>query len=123
MNQALADGRDAALLYRKWMVASDAYRDPQAFILSPASAIAIAQAIVRAPTPYDAAKAAAFTALQLIRHAHKDGLLRINPRELPWLDRLQKTLDSLPARESEFIDEMMGVVDTTKFRATDYGIG
>lgn len=123
MNQALADGRDAALLYRKWMVASDAYRDPQAFILSPASAIAIAQAIVRAPSPYDASRAAAQTALQLMRDGLKDGLLQIHPRELPWLDRLQKTLDSLPAKESEFIDEMMGVVDTTRFRAADYGIG
>jgi len=33
MNEALADRPEAALLYRKWMVNSDAGRDPQAFII------------------------------------------------------------------------------------------
>jgi methanol--5-hydroxybenzimidazolylcobamide Co-methyltransferase len=120
MNAALAEGRDAALMYRKWMVASDASRDPQAFVLSPESAIAIAQSIVRAPNAYSAAHAAARTALQLLRDAHREGALKIAPREIPWLDRMDKTLDSLPASETEFIGEMMSQVDTTKFVAADY---
>ncbi len=120
MNQALADGRDAALLYRKWMVASDASRDPQAFILAPECVIAIAQSIVAAPDPYQAGRAAALTALRLMREGHRDGALRIHPRELPWLERMQKVLEALPAKESEFIDQMMGEVDTTKFVAADY---
>jgi len=120
MNAALAEGREAALMYRKWMVASDASRDPQAFVLSPESAIAIAQSIVRAPNAYSAAHAAARTALQLLRDAHREGALKIAPREIPWLDRMDKTLDSLPASETEFIGEMMSQVDTTKFVAADY---
>jgi methanol--5-hydroxybenzimidazolylcobamide Co-methyltransferase len=123
MNQALADGRDAALLYRKWLIASDASRDPQAYILSPESAIAIAQAIVSAPDAYAAGRAAALTALRLLRVAHKDGALKLSPREVPYLDRLQKTVEALPAKETEFVDAMMGQVDTTKFVAADYGIG
>jgi methanol--5-hydroxybenzimidazolylcobamide Co-methyltransferase len=123
MNEALAEGRDAALLYRKWMVASDARRDPQAFILSPENVITIAQAIVSAPNAYESGKAAARTALRLIREGHRDGALKLSPRELPWLDRLQKTIDSLPASEPEFIDDMMGKVDTAKFIPADYGIG
>jgi methanol--5-hydroxybenzimidazolylcobamide Co-methyltransferase len=123
MNEALADGRDAALLYRKWMVASDAHRDPQAFILAPENAIAIAQAIVSAPSPYDAGKAAALTALRLIREGHRDGALKVLPREVPWLDRLQKAIEALPADETEFITEMMGRVDTTRFIPAEYGIG
>ena len=123
MNESLADGRDAALLYRKWMVNSDAHRDPQAYILTPDSAIAIAQSIVTAPTAFDAGKAAAITALRLIRDAHKDGALKLHPREVPYLDRLQKTVEALPSKESEFIGEMMGEVDTTKFVAKDYEIG
>ena len=123
MNEALADGRDSALLYRKWMVSSDASRDPQAYILSPESAIAIAQSIVRAPNAYEAGKAAALTALRLMRDAHRDGALRLHPREVPYLDRLQKTVESLPSGEIEFIGEMMGEVDTTKFVAKDYEVG
>jgi methanol---5-hydroxybenzimidazolylcobamide Co-methyltransferase len=123
MNQALADGRDAALLFRKWLVASDAGKDPQAFILSPESAICIAQAIVTAPHPYAAGQAAARAALRLMRDGHRDGALKLHPREVPWLDRMEKTLDTLPASEAEFIAQMMGTVDTTKFQAADYALG
>jgi methanol--5-hydroxybenzimidazolylcobamide Co-methyltransferase len=105
------------------MVSSDASRDPQAYVLTPDSSVAIAQAIVNAPSAYDAGKAAALTALRLLRDAHRDGVLRILPREVPYLDRLQKTVEALPAKEPEFIDEMMAEVDTTKFVAADYEIG
>jgi len=123
MNQALADGRDAALLYRKWLVASDAARDPQAYVLTPESAVAIAQAIVSAPTAYDAGKAAALIAVRLLHEAHRDGALRLQSREVPWLDRLRQTIEALPATEGAFIGEMMAEVDTTRFVAADYGIG
>jgi len=123
MNEALADGREAALLYRKWLVNSDASRDPQAFLLSPESAVALARAIVRAPDPYTAGKAAALTALGLLRDAHQAGALRLSPREVPYLDRLQRTVEAMPATESEFIAAMMAEVDTTRFVAADYGIG
>jgi methanol--5-hydroxybenzimidazolylcobamide Co-methyltransferase len=120
MNQALADGRDAALQYRKWLVASDAALDPQAYVLTPESSVAIAQAIVTAPNHYAAGKAAGLTAIRLLREAHQGGRVKIHQRELPWLDRMQKILEGLPAKEGQFISEMMGVVDTSKFVAADY---
>lgn len=123
MNLALADGRDAALLYRKWLVASDAGRDPQAYVLSPESAIAIARAIVSASDSYAAGQAAARTALRLLREGHEDGALTIAPRELPWLDRMEKTLDGLPSTEAEFAGQMMEEVDATRFVAADYELG
>ncbi len=122
MNEALADGRDAALLYRKWMVASDVYRDPQAFVLAPESAVAIGQAIVSAPNHYEAGKRAALTSLGLIRQAYKDGALKVLPREVPWLERMQKTLETLPSTEAEFISQMMACVDTSKFFPAEYGL-
>ncbi len=120
MNQALADGRDAALQYRKWLVASDAALDPQAYVLTPESAVAIARVIVDAPNHYAAGQAAGLTAVKLLRDAHRNGQVKLLKRELPWLERMQKTLESLPAAENQFIDEMMGVVDTSKFVAADY---
>jgi methanol---5-hydroxybenzimidazolylcobamide Co-methyltransferase len=122
MNEALADGRDAALLYQKWMVRSDAGLDPQAYILSPRSAIAIAQAIVTAPTPLAAGQVAGLTALRLMRAAHQDGSLKLSPREIPYLDRLQGTLEAIPAAEDAFIGAMMAEVDTTRFVAKDYDL-
>jgi hypothetical protein len=66
---------------------------------------------------------AALTVLRLLRDAHRDGALKLHPREVPYLDRLQKTVEALPAKETEFIDEMMAEVDTSKFVAGDYEIG
>ena len=120
MNQASEDGRDAALLYQRWMVNSDARLDPQAYILTPENAIAVAHAIVSAPNEYLASQQAALTAIKLLRQGIKTGKLKIPERELPWLDRMQRDLESLPSTETEFIREMMGQVDTTKFRADDY---
>jgi methanol--5-hydroxybenzimidazolylcobamide Co-methyltransferase len=122
MNQALADGPEAALLFRKWLVNSDASRDPQAWVLTPQSALTIAQAIVSAPDYYSAGRAAALTAVRLLKEAHGSRLLALHPREVPYLDRMQKTLEKLPALESQFIDEMMGEVNTSKFMAADYGL-
>lgn len=61
--------------------------------------------------------------MQLLREAHRTGRLRLAPRELPWLDRMQQAAETLPDTELAFIGEMMGEVDTSRFRAADYGIG
>ncbi len=122
MNQALADGSAAALQYRKWLVDSDAALDPQAYVLTPESVIAIAKTIVKAPTPLAAGRDAALTAVRVLREAQKDGRLKIHPRELSWLDRIEKTVETIPDDEAEFIGEMMGCVDTTRFVAADYDL-
>lgn len=122
MNLALADGRDAALLYRKWMVASDATLDPQAYVLTPESSIAVAQAIVAAPDYYQAGKAAALTAIRLLREGLAEGKLKITGRELPWLDTMQDAVEGLPVKEDDFINQMMPLVDAAKFVAKDYDL-
>jgi methanol--5-hydroxybenzimidazolylcobamide Co-methyltransferase len=122
MNRALADGPDAALLYRKWLVDSDAALDPQAYVLKPESAIAIAEAIVRASTPVAAGRNAALTAVRMLREAQSGGRLKIHPRELSWLDRIEKTVETIPENDAEFISEMMARVDTTRFVPADYDL-
>jgi methanol--5-hydroxybenzimidazolylcobamide Co-methyltransferase len=122
MNQALADGPDAALQYRKWLVNSDAGLDPQAYVLTPESCVAIARAIVQAPNEYDAGRAAGLAAVRLLREGHAAGRVKIHPRETAWLDRMQKALEGLPPTEAKFIEEMMGSVDQSKFVAADYGL-
>jgi methanol---5-hydroxybenzimidazolylcobamide Co-methyltransferase len=122
MNQALADGRDAALQLRKWLVKSDAALDPQAFVLTPESSIAIAQAIVSAPNEYAAGRAAGLTAVKRITDAYAEGLLKVHPREVAWLDRMQRSIEAMPDKEADFISEMQAELDTTKFVAADYGL-
>jgi len=120
MNVAAADG--GALRLRDWLVRSDAGIDPQAWVLAPVNAMRIAAAIVAAPDHYCAGIAAAREAIACIREGVKDGALHVTDRELPWLDTLTETLDSLPSSEGAFIDRMLGQVDTTRFLPAEYGL-
>jgi methanol--5-hydroxybenzimidazolylcobamide Co-methyltransferase len=120
MNEANADGRDAALTLQKWMIRSDAALDPQAYILAPENVITIAKAIVAASSPYAAGRAAADATLNLLRRGAADKSLRLAPREIQWLDRMEKSLHNLPADEEEFILQIASKLDCSKFRAEDY---
>ena len=122
MNQSLADGQDAALMYQKWMINSDAALDPQAYVLTPQNAIAIAEAIVAAPDDYSAGKSAALAAINLLSDGYKNGRVKISDLELPWLDNMREAIEELPSGESEFINQMMCTVDTEKFVPKDYDL-
>ncbi|NLF16446.1 MAG: methanol--corrinoid methyltransferase [Lentisphaerae bacterium] len=121
-NVASAHGTAAARTLRDWLVESDAGLDPQAWILRPDVVIDIASAIVAAPEPYAAGRAAAAAALKAIRSADATGALAVPERERAWLDTMEDTLAGLPADESAFIDQMLGEVDTTRFTLSEYGL-
>lgn len=122
MNLANADGADRALMYRDWMVRSDAVLDPQAYVLTPKATIAIATAIVSASDPYTAGKAAALTAVKLLREAHEALELKLSDRERPWLDIIESAVGALPDGENAFIEQMMSTLDTNKFVPAEYGL-
>jgi methanol--5-hydroxybenzimidazolylcobamide Co-methyltransferase len=122
MNEALADGAAASLMLRRWLARSDARLDPQAFILTPESCIAIAKSIVAAPDPYNAGKSAALTAIGLLRAAYHEKQLSLSPREVPMLDLIQDSIEPLPDREDEFIGQMIALLDTSKFITSEYGL-
>jgi methanol--5-hydroxybenzimidazolylcobamide Co-methyltransferase len=122
MNQASSEGKAAALTLQRWMIDSDAALDPQAFILSPVCAITLAKAIVGADSHYHAGKSVALEAIRLMKEAHKGGNLKIVPRELPWLDRMEDAVSDLPDDEDEFIRNMMETVDASKYRPAEYGL-
>ena len=121
MNAAIADGPAAMRQLQKWHVEPDVALDPQAVVLSPASAVAIGNAIVDAPTHYEAGRAAGLAALAQIRQAQASGL-KLDSMEVPWLDRLEADLEGMPTDEAAFIDAMMDEVDVDKFRPQDYEI-
>jgi methanol--5-hydroxybenzimidazolylcobamide Co-methyltransferase len=122
MNQASSEGKNAALTLQRWMIASDASLDPQAFILTPENSIALAKAIVEADSRYHAGKAVALEAVRLMKEAHQTGKLKITPRELPWLDRIKAAVSDLPEDENEFISDMMETVDASKYNPAEYGL-
>lgn len=122
MNRALAEGKESALTLRRWLVDSDAGLDPQAWILTPESVIAISRAIVEAPDYYQAGVAAARCAVELLREGHAAGRLKIVPREIGFLDSMLAQLDELPADEGEFIAQQKLLVDASRYLPAEYGV-
>lgn len=119
-NEALADGTEGVLTLQRWLVRSDAARDPQAYVLSPESAIKVASAIVSAPNHYRAGVEAGLAAMKLLSDGKREGLVRIPERETAWIGCIQEALEALPDSEDRFINQIMGQVDTSVFRPRDY---
>jgi len=122
MNTARMHGRDSARLLQQWLVESDVATDPQAFIISPASSVELARAIVGADSHYHAGVAVARKAVELLRDAHDQGRLRIAANEVSWFDTMQDTLDELPASESKFIAAQLALADHSRFLPAEYGL-
>jgi methanol--5-hydroxybenzimidazolylcobamide Co-methyltransferase len=122
MNVASGHGRESARMLQRWLVESDAAKDPQAFILSPESSLALARVIVDSDSHYGAGVAAARKAVELLNAAHGAKKLRIEPHEEGWLDRMQEELDGLPASEAEFISQQIAQADGSRFLAEEYGL-
>jgi methanol--5-hydroxybenzimidazolylcobamide Co-methyltransferase len=109
-------------MLQRWLVESDQALDPQAFILSPESSVALARVIVSSDSHYHAGLAVARKAIELMRDAHADGKLRIAENEADWLDNMTDALDDLPADEEQFIAGQLTTVDRTKFLPAEYGL-
>ncbi len=120
MNEA-GKGRHAEML-RDWLVRSDAGLDPQAYILSPESAIRVSRAIVKAPNHYSASIAAAKTAIEILKEASAKGDLRLDPRETPWLETMSTVVEEMPDREETFIEQILPSTDQSKYRPEEYAI-
>jgi methanol--5-hydroxybenzimidazolylcobamide Co-methyltransferase len=122
LNRAAQDGPAAARQLRDWMVEPDAALDPQAVVLTPDSAVAFAQTIASADSPYDAGRAVALQAVGILREAREQGALEIADRDARYLDIIEEGVTSLPDDEDAFAGQMMAQVDTTRFRPGDYGL-
>lgn len=122
MNTARSHGQAAAQLLQSWLVESDVATDPQAFIISPDSSVALARVIVGSDSHYHAGVAVARKAVELLREAHAQGKLRIAPNEVIWFDTLQDTLDEMPESESEFIAQQLAGADRSRFLPEEYGL-
>jgi hypothetical protein len=110
------------LQLQQWLVESDVAADPQAFIISPASAIQLARVVVDSDSHYHAGLAVARKALELLRAAHVAGEVRIAPNEVIWFETLQEALDELPENEAAFIEAQLALADPARFLPGEYSL-
>lgn len=122
MNEARREGDESVQMLQRWLVNSDAGRDPQAFIISPESAMELASTIVGCETHYQAGVAVARRAVTLLQEALAGERLKIPANEGGWLDRMMDELDDLPEDEQDFISEQLANVDRSRFLPEEYGL-
>jgi methanol--5-hydroxybenzimidazolylcobamide Co-methyltransferase len=119
MNEALRRGQERSL--RDLLVDSDQYHSPQALVISPQASVAIARAIVAAPTDYRRCIAAAQAAVALIREAVAEEKLRLPPAETRWLGRIESALVGLPKDEGKLLEETAAEY-AHLFESASYGL-
>jgi methanol--5-hydroxybenzimidazolylcobamide Co-methyltransferase len=122
MNLTLDKGPEDARKLRDWLAESDARLDPQAYVLRPDVAMALARDIIAEATAYRRTRRAAQRALEVLRRAVSLGELRLRKPELRWLDNLSAQADSLPEDEDKFTSQILARLDRTKIRLQDYGL-
>jgi len=122
LNTAASRSTGDALRLRDWLVESDAASDPQAWVLRPDVVLRISAQILQENDPYRQTRRAVLAALAEIARAHKAGELRILPREMKWLDKLQQDAEALPEDEAELLEEFLASPLRAKFLPESYGL-
>ena len=122
MNAAIDEEPHAALTLQRWLVDSDCSLDPQAFVLMPRSAVAIARVIVESANHYDAGRNAAAFTIGLLRDAIRDDLVDVAEREMKWLEMMEAAVEALPDTEEAFIEQMLPQIDAGKIILEDYDL-
>lgn len=120
MNTAAAKGH--RLLMRDLLVDSDAYLDPQAYILKPDVVFEISQEIVKTQNPFERTLNSVNKALEILRRAVGAKELVLDEREAHWLDLLSSQVEEIPEDEEEFIDEMRDEINPANCKLDEYGL-
>ena len=122
MNEAIKGGKTDVLQLQKLFVNSDAFYDPQAFILAPENVIRISEEIVKGDNYIDATKKGCLKALEIISTGVKEGKLRHDEKEDEWINMLKDDIESIPGSESEFIELVLPTIDVNKVILSEYGL-
>jgi len=120
MNAALEEGVHAATKLRDWLVKSDKYLDPQAYILSPDIVIDICRRLVQCNSPYEMTLCAVDQTLTRLRDAHRENKLQMSDSELRWLNCLSKSFESIPQNDNEMNELIQEGPYGSKFNSEEY---
>ena len=122
MNQALKEGKPAALLLQKLLSRSDAGHDPQAYILQPEIVLTICKKLIQGTTPYQMVLAAVDATLDVLRSAVKEKEILLSVLELRWLDMLAAQRELIPEDETQLLEEIIASSGEIKFDMKEYGL-
>ncbi len=122
MNTATRKGKISAENLKDLYIDSDIYHDPQAFVLAPDTVIQVSQEIVSGRNYLESTVNGCKKAVELISKAMEEGRLKDDAKETAWIPMIQAALETIPSDESQFIEEMMPVIDREKISFAEYGL-
>lgn len=121
-NVAVSQGHEDVIRLRDMHVESDSSLDPQAYILRPDVVVEISSEILKAPDHFTRTKQAARSAIRVLKDAIEKGHVKVSPRELPWLDRMEQETDELPDDAEKAWVSVRDRLDLDKIRLQDYDV-
>lgn len=121
MNTATRESKDAAITLRNLFTESDAYFDPQAYVLCPDVVLEIANEIVSESDTYSRTRRAVLAVLTLLRKKYAADEFQLKKNEIRWLDKLSRMADELPEEEEKFIEMMIPQIPPDKILLSEYG--
>jgi len=122
MNRAIKNGKPGISMLQKLLVESDVSLDPQAFILSPENVVSIAGEMVKGKSYIQSAKLGCIKALNLMDEAVKTGHLKLEEREIPWINSLRDEILRIPDDEGLFIEQIVPLLEPGKVLLNEYGL-
>ncbi len=121
MNEARLAGKRESLTLQKLLVNSDIKHDPQALVLAPESVIRVAKEIVKGKNYLEATVLGCLEGVKLISEAIDNKILKVEEKEVMWIDMLQHDIGEIPHDESTFIEMMLPRVES-KIIPSEYGL-
>lgn len=122
MNQAKFDGSESARQLQKWLVNSDAYHDPQAFVLHPEFVMRMARGLLDYNSPLEQVLYSVGETLRTLREVHDSGKLKLAANDRRWLDLLEMQLESIPSDAERLKEQILAGPQGSKFLPTEYGL-
>ncbi|MCL2248234.1 MAG: methanol--corrinoid methyltransferase [Oscillospiraceae bacterium] len=108
LNEASAKDHKTAEMLRDLHADSDSSLDPQAYVLRPDVALNISKELVKVEGRFSRTKKAALLAAAHIEKAYKSGELKLDDKELSWLDNITESVEELPDDVGEFTENIIG---------------
>jgi methanol--5-hydroxybenzimidazolylcobamide Co-methyltransferase len=121
MNEAKRSGKKEALLLQKLLVNSDIRLDPQALVLAPESVIRISTEIVKGSNYLQATLLGCQEAIKVVRENINTGSLKVDEKELMWLDVLEQDIYEIPEEEAKFVEMMLPQIED-RIIPSEYGL-
>lgn len=120
MNVAKEKGQ--GLIMRDLLTESDAPLDVQAWVLRPDVVLKIAGELVKEQDNFLRTKLAAKLTINELRDAIKAEKVKADRRDMKWLDKMEKAMDTIPDDPEQFYAEIKPELDMDKWHPEGYGL-